>query len=219
LRAAYARSLYGHANAYGLFTGLALRWTETGGAVAFVTPTSVTPTSCLGGAYYQALRALLSREAPPIEIDLVLARRDVFDSVLQETMLACFRRGATGPVSVNLLVADEEGRSEVTALGAYRLASTDGAPWMLPRSPRQAALVGRLLGMRYRLKDYGWRVSTGLLVWNRHKPQFHDRARDRTASPWSGPRRSRRRASSGGAPIVARISRGSPRGSPRTSGS
>jgi adenine-specific DNA-methyltransferase len=171
LRAAYARSLYGHANAYGLFTDLALRWTETGGAVAFVTPTS-----CLGGAYYQALRALLSREAPPVEVDLVLARRGVFDSVLQETMLACFRRGATAPVSVNLLVADEEGRSEVTALGAYRLASTEGAPWMLPRSPQQAALVGRLLGMRYRLKDYGWKVSTGPLVWNRHKPQFHDQA-------------------------------------------
>ena len=170
LRTVYGRSLHGHANAYGLFTDLALRWTRTGGSVAFVTPTS-----CLGGAYYRALRALLSREAPPVEVDFVLARRGVFDSVLQETMLACFRKGATGPVSVNVLVANEEGRFEATALGAYRLASTDGAPWLLPRSPRQAALVRHLLGMRSRLKDYGWKVSTGPLVWNRHKLQFRDK--------------------------------------------
>lgn len=38
LRAAYRRSLFGHANRYGLFTDLALRFARPGGVVAYVTP-------------------------------------------------------------------------------------------------------------------------------------------------------------------------------------
>ncbi|HEY0555498.1 MAG TPA: SAM-dependent methyltransferase, partial [Thermoanaerobaculia bacterium] len=37
----------------------------------------------------------------------------------------------------------------------------------------QADLVARLRDMPYRLSDYGYKVSTGPLVWNRHKPQLH----------------------------------------------
>lgn len=40
LRKRYSRSLYGHANLYGLFTDLALQMAGPGGVVAFVTPTS-----------------------------------------------------------------------------------------------------------------------------------------------------------------------------------
>ena len=40
MRRRYRRSLYGHANQYGVFTDLALRWTVPGGVIAYVTPTS-----------------------------------------------------------------------------------------------------------------------------------------------------------------------------------
>ena len=40
LRARYQRSLFGHANLYGVFTDLALRYTRLGGVIAYVTPTS-----------------------------------------------------------------------------------------------------------------------------------------------------------------------------------
>lgn len=59
-RERYRRSLYGHANLYGVFTGLALRHTKPGGIVAFVTPSSF-----LAGRYFQNLRRLLADEAPP----------------------------------------------------------------------------------------------------------------------------------------------------------
>jgi adenine-specific DNA-methyltransferase len=57
-RAFFKRSVYGHANLYGLFTDAALHWTKEGGVVGHVTPTSM-----LSGLYYKALRGLLSIEA------------------------------------------------------------------------------------------------------------------------------------------------------------
>ncbi len=87
LRARYKRSLYGHANLYGLFTDLAIRWTRPGGVIAYVTPTSF-----LGGEYFKALRRLLAAEAPPVAIDLITERKGVFADVLQETLLATYRR-------------------------------------------------------------------------------------------------------------------------------
>jgi adenine-specific DNA-methyltransferase len=59
MRRQYRRSLYGHANQYGVFTDLALRWTVPGGVIAYVTPTSF-----LAGEYFKALRALIAREGP-----------------------------------------------------------------------------------------------------------------------------------------------------------
>ena len=64
MRKYFARSVYGHANLYALFTDLALRITDTGGIVAFVTPTSF-----LSGQYFKALRNTLATEAPPVCID------------------------------------------------------------------------------------------------------------------------------------------------------
>ncbi|MGH9426205.1 MAG: HsdM family class I SAM-dependent methyltransferase, partial [Terriglobia bacterium] len=58
MRNAYARSLYGHANLYGLFVDLALRLVANQGVVAYVTPTSF-----FGGQYFKALRSLIQEEA------------------------------------------------------------------------------------------------------------------------------------------------------------
>jgi adenine-specific DNA-methyltransferase len=82
-RERYRRSLFGHANLYGLFTDLAVRFARYGGIVAYVTPTSF-----LAGEYFKSLRALLVKTARPINIDFVPARKGVFDDALQETMLA-----------------------------------------------------------------------------------------------------------------------------------
>ena len=79
-RQRFARGLYGHANLYGVFTDIAMRWVKRGGVIAYLTPTSF-----LSGQYYSALRALIADEAPPVAIDFVHARRGVFEDVLQET--------------------------------------------------------------------------------------------------------------------------------------
>lgn len=171
-RARYARSLYGHANIYGVFTDVALRWTRPGGIIAYLTPTSV-----LGGQYYTALRQLLAAEAPPIAIDFVHARRGVFEDVLQETLLAVYRKdGKRDRFQVHYLNVDNEREARLTKNGKVGLPENAGAPWLAPREPGHVELIKAAEGMAARLSDWGYGVSTGPLVWNRFKPQMRARA-------------------------------------------
>lgn len=177
-RAAFSRAVYGHANLYGLFTDAALRWTAPGGLVAYVTPTSM-----LSGLYHKALRALLAREAPPVAVDIVAERSGVFEDVLQETMLAVYRRaGRRSTGRVGFLSVAIDGTADSSPAGTFSLPRDPEVPWLLPRTRGQAGLARRLRAMPHRLSNYGYGVSTGPLVWNRHKPQFRD-ARCKDAYP------------------------------------
>lgn len=169
LRARYKRSLYGHANLYGVFTDLAIRWTTPGGVIAYVTPTSF-----LAGEYFKALRSLLAREAPPVAINFVEARKGVFEGVLQETMLATYRAASPAQIApVQYVSVTAKGEAIATPAGHFCVPEGDPtAPWLMPREPNQAALIARLRAMKSRLSDWGYRVSTGPLVWNRHKDQL-----------------------------------------------
>ena len=176
-RAFYARSTYGHANLYGLFTDAGLHYATKRGVVAYVMPTSM-----LSGLYYKSLRALLAKAAPPHEITFVTERSGIFEDALQETMLVTFRKGlrtrggtvrfvtidARGP----FMPGDACGEGTITVAGRFSLPVDRNAPWLLARTADQAGLAAHLRGMKYRLASYGYGVSTGPLVWNRHKPQF-----------------------------------------------
>lgn len=171
MREHYARSLYGHANLYGLFTDLALRLVKSEGVIAYLTPTSF-----LGGQYFKALRSLMTQQARPIAFDFVADRDGVFDDVLQETLLATYcRTESDGTASVSVLVPQGLNAARVEALGEVNLGSS-GAPWIIPRSAQDASLLSTLAAMPNRLRDIGYSVSTGPLVWNRHKDQLRARA-------------------------------------------
>ena len=171
MRAKFRRSLFGHANLYGVFTDLALWFTRPGGVIAYVTPTSF-----LSGEYFKALRGLLGREGPPASIDFIGARRGVFADVLQETMLAAYRRGGDrGAGKVHFISARPDGSIEKTTAGSFNLPDNPHGPWLMPRTQAQNALMRRVDRLRCRLADYGYTVSTGPLVWNRHKPSLRDR--------------------------------------------
>ena len=171
LREKFRRSLFGHANLYGVFTDLALRFTRPGGVIAYVTPTSF-----LSGEYFKALRGLLGREAPPVSIDFMGERKGVFADVLQETLLAAYRRGGErGAGKAHFISARPDGSIVRRTAGAFNLPENLDEPWLMPRTEAQSALVRRVDGLPYRLADYGYTVSTGPLVWNRHKPSLRDR--------------------------------------------
>ena len=168
MRKHYRRSLYGHANQYGVFTDLALRWAVPGGVIAYVTPTSF-----LAGEYFKSLRALIAREAPPAAVDFIADRKGVFEDVLQETLLATYRRnGSVEKARVHCILVETEGSARITEAGDFRLPPDPAKPWLLPRVPEHAPLIARLAAMPTRLKDWGYKVSTGPLVWNRHKDQL-----------------------------------------------
>jgi adenine-specific DNA-methyltransferase len=171
-RTRFARGLYGHANLYGVFTDIALRWARPGGAIAYLTPTSM-----LSGQYYAALRQLLADEAPPAAIDFVHARRGVFEDVLQETLLALYRKGEPRQsFQVHYLHVGSEREARLTTNGKVALPSDPRSPWLAPREPAHVALIKSAEGMTARLEDWGYRVSTGPLVWNRFKPQLRNRS-------------------------------------------
>lgn len=173
-RTRFARGLFGHANLYGLFTDLALQHAKPGGVVSFVTPTSF-----LAGEYFKKLRLLLGKDAHPVALDFVSSRKGVFEDVLQETLLATYvREGQRRCVEVRAItpVNGERTRSERT--GSFPLPDDLSTPWILPRGTGQGALTERLNRMTSRLADWGYRVSTGPLVWNRHKDQIVDEAGD-----------------------------------------
>lgn len=167
-RQRYARSLYGHANLYGVFTDLALRWAKPRGVIAYVTPTSF-----LAGQYFKALRNLLAHDAPPVAVDIVEARKGVFDDVLQETMLATYRVNAKPTrAEVSSVQLPDRQTIAIESAGAFSLPRSKEAPWVVPRSFEHQQLTDRLSRIRTRLADWGYKVSTGPLVWNRHKPQL-----------------------------------------------
>jgi adenine-specific DNA-methyltransferase len=170
-RRRFARGLYGHANLYGVFTDIALRWVRPGGLIAYLTPTSF-----LAGQYFSSLRRLLAAQAPPVAIDFVQARQGVFDEVLQETLLAVYRKGGPpGRARIHYLNVVSETDARVTRNGSVGLPADPGGPWLAPREPSQAPLVAHVETMPHRLADWGYGVSTGPLVWNRFKSQLRDR--------------------------------------------
>lgn len=173
-RRKYRRSLYGHANLYGLFTDLALRLTAPGAIVAYVTPTSF-----LGGEYFKRLRNLLRKEAPPARIDFVTERTGVFEDVLQETVLVTFKKGARANQETLVSSLRPNGAGApvaVQAIGRLKLpVGKDEEAWLFPRSVEQRDGLAKAISMKHRLSDYGFTVSTGQLVWNRHKNQLATR--------------------------------------------
>lgn len=170
-RLRFSRSLFGHANLYGVFTDLAVSITRPGGLIAFVTPTSF-----LAGEYFKMLRETLVVEAPPRSVSFVSDREGVFNGVLQETMLTVARRRrfqkASSSAEVESLQPRTDGSIAIERLGKVVLSVDRGMPWLLPRTTTQVPLVRKLSEMRARLCTYGYRVATGQLVWNRHKSQF-----------------------------------------------
>ena len=165
LRGKFAASLFGHANLYGVFTDQALRLARAGGLIAYVTPTSF-----LAGEYFKALRGLLAREAPPVKIGFVGERKGVFTDVLQETLLAVYRRGGDAVAgTVDFISAGVDGSMETRCAGSFMLPDDPCGPWLMPRTDRQVELLRRVGTEGSRLADLGYTVSTGPLVWNRHK--------------------------------------------------
>ena len=169
IRARFGRSLHGHPNLYGLFTDLAVHLASgSGGVIAYLTPTSY-----LAGHYFKALRRLLAEEAPPVRIDIVASRADVFEDVLQEVALSIFRRGFKGKTADCSAIHVDASNMRIEPVGSFALPRLTEAAWLIPRKAEDAPLVGKMRMMRCRLSDWGYSVSTGPLVWNRKKSKLH----------------------------------------------
>ena len=97
----------------------------------------------------------------------------MFEDVLQETALTVYRLGDyQRPGEVRFTSVLSDGSVESMPAGSFRIPEPPDHPWVMPRRPEDRSLVRLMQAMPYRLVDYGYGVSTGPLVWNRHKEQF-----------------------------------------------
>jgi adenine-specific DNA-methyltransferase len=175
LRNKYSRSLFGHANLYGIFTDMAITWAKPNGYIAYVTPTSF-----LGGQYFKSLRALLSTEAQPVAMDFVSERKGVFEEVLQDTMLVVYNKNnrmensdKNTSVNVHSLKSNGDGKTIIRKdIGRFQLPVGSEDPWLIPKEPEQIELVDKIIKMPGRFNRYGFEIITGQLVWNRNKDRM-----------------------------------------------
>jgi adenine-specific DNA-methyltransferase len=110
-----------------------------------------------------------------VEIDFIESRSNVFSEVLQETaLITCIKRsGGSEMVKINLTNATtSQFKSEHQFLGLFSLPANPEMPWLFPRHQSQVETLRKAVKFRHRLEDYGYTVSTGPLVWNRHKEQL-----------------------------------------------
>ena len=182
LRERYKNGLYGHANIYGVFTQLAVSLTKSDGLVSFLTPASY-----LAGEYFKNLRKLLTTDTTPLNLDIVESRKGVFEGVLQETVLATYKKGSSeAKLEVAVIEPTEGGGLNIAGLGGQKLPRSSSAPWILARQVEDDDLACRLNRMPFRLSDWGYKISTGPLVWNRYKDQLKDRpGKNRIPLIWS----------------------------------
>jgi adenine-specific DNA-methyltransferase len=171
-RATYSESLYGHANLYGLFTHFALDHLKDNGVLAYVTPTSF-----LAGNYFKNLRQYIVKRVKAKSIDFPIFRNGIFHDVLQETLLTIYRKSNSEDykgISVHEIHPEPSKPLEVNYLGTFNLPADPSSIWILPRTSSQGRVVTALQRMKCTMKDWGYEVKTGPLVWNRHKPQLRD---------------------------------------------
>jgi adenine-specific DNA-methyltransferase len=166
-RLRWSHVVFGHANRYGLFMAAAAASLAPGGVLS-----ALVPAGWLGGSYFQKLRRYLADTAPLVHLTYVTDRSGVFSTgVLQETVLATFRHGgAPQELTCERITLNGTVAREAIASGWAPHQGT--GPWLLPRQAGDLALVRAADNMPHRLEDYGWSVSTGPLVWNRHKDQL-----------------------------------------------
>jgi len=182
LKSKFGDSLYGHPNLYGLFTHLAIQMVKPNGIIGYLTPTSF-----LSGEYFKKLRSFIRKETTPQAIDFVAVRKGVFEDVLQETMLATYKKVKadkvpSSAVSVSEVITQPGGILSIQPIANCNLPIKVSDPWILPKKPDQSFSVVAMNDMKSYLENWGYKISTGQLVWNRYKDQLTD-ARTKTCLP------------------------------------
>ncbi|WP_244236152.1 Eco57I restriction-modification methylase domain-containing protein [Micromonospora inaquosa] len=160
-RRRYAHVLYGHANLYGLFMAAGVDALDEEGVLAALVPTSFT-----SGRYFSNLRAHVGRQAAMSAVTFVEDRSGVFTSVLQETCLATFERKKRRKTRITSLGSTEK------TIASVKVQKAD-EPWLLPRRSDDAAVAAAASVMTESLGSFGWKASTGPLVWNRRSDDLY----------------------------------------------
>jgi hypothetical protein len=174
LKERYGESLYGHVNIYQLFYHLGFLLAGDQGVIHLLTPTSF-----LGGHYFNRLRKFIGSQACPTHFEFIKNREGVFEGVQQEVVASIFRKGIRRQ-KTPVFVTDVSERNPMTdsVQTGYAVIGNDfSAPWKLPRDIKSGRILQSLPANLGTLRDLGFRATTGYFVWNRNQERIRSSKR------------------------------------------
>ncbi len=178
LRRAFADSIYGHPNAYGMFLHAGIEMLRPGGRLGFIVPRSM-----LSGLYFQNLRRMIEESTWIEEVSVFADRKRVFSRVLQGTMILVFqkKRPAEPAMKEQRKVRTAVVRSipELDCPAHFLAAPSQVARrlngttvWFVSDRERTYSLLDKIVGRHPLLGSsaIACPARTGPIVWNRVKP-------------------------------------------------
>jgi adenine-specific DNA-methyltransferase len=157
---AAAAVVYGQPNIYAIFMAISAALLKPNGQLVFITPRSFT-----AGSYFSRFRQYFFARMRPRAIHLFDSRRDVFNEVLQESIILLAERSSQdGPVSISSSAGKQDFRTvEKRALPLSEVLDTNNVLHVLLNNQHdEVAEIVR--SWTNRLWDYDMEVSTGPVV-------------------------------------------------------
>ncbi|HUZ80874.1 MAG TPA: Eco57I restriction-modification methylase domain-containing protein, partial [Gaiellaceae bacterium] len=176
--ARFAQTTHGHPNLYGLFLQVGVELLADGGRISYINPKSF-----VSGLYFKNLRRFLRSELDIERFDLFDKRTGLFDGVLQEVVILEGVKRASRVETIELRqFAGPPTCAPATVLHAAADSvllgkSLDFLFFIEPDAAAHGALAA-MLARGKPITEYGYRASTGTIVWNRVKPLIRDEAGD-----------------------------------------
>jgi adenine-specific DNA-methyltransferase len=173
LKNAFSDSIYGHPNAYGLFIHAGIEMLKEKGRMGFIVPRSM-----LSGLYFKNLRSLIENRSTVREIVYLSERKDVFDNVLQGTMILSIERNKhrkkTVDVSFSQSLRDKAVPDSTVNIESNKLIQrlNGTTVWFVADSHEMYDIIDRIIKKHPLLSsdEINCRAKTGQIVWNRVKP-------------------------------------------------
>lgn len=173
LKTAFAESIYGHPNAYGVFLHAGIEMLRDNGRLGFIVPRSM-----LSGLYFKNLRAFIEKNTSLREIVYLADRRRVFDNVLHGTMILSLERATEirNKITVSFVQSSKEmgnNQSQISVNVDNVVRRLNGSTiWFVADSQKTYNIIGRIVKKHPILSGdkVNCTAKTGQIVWNRVKP-------------------------------------------------
>lgn len=173
LRNAFAESIYGHPNAYGVFIHAGIEMLRTKGKLGFIIPKSM-----VSGLYFKDLRNFIDKNMSLKGITCISERKKVFDNVLHGTMIISLERDKKCLEEVNISNVQsindiEKHRNRITVKKENIIQQLNGTTvWFVADSEKAYKIINSIIKDHHLLSgsEINLRAKTGQIVWNRVKP-------------------------------------------------
>jgi adenine-specific DNA-methyltransferase len=181
LKDRYSDVLYGTPNLYQLFYSLALDLAKSNGMIQLITPTSF-----IGGNYFKQFREAIEKQACPVRFDFFESRAHIFEGVLQELVIAIFRKGKLfKPAPIFQVRKNGNSTLSIEKIGSCIFPKK--GLWVLPKD-KDEAILSILFNRKYEtLETLGFKIKTGYIVPHRSKELLGNHKEGKRSFPliWS----------------------------------